>query len=304
MFERCGEERIRFRLQSLLDVEKSVALPRAAPSGVHHSLRDEFESYLRSLTLILDQSMTGRCLLKTAVVQDVSVGLDPLLESQSSFYYPQQNHLDLGYQPSSLQRTEKGISRYLSAFAAGLRRIWHYQRGAAPDLSLMPQDFLRYCRVEEADVEAVTHMIAWELRGAGPGFFWRHMLADANGDIAMAFARTASTHPRHQFDGTALRAAFLQWFTVPERVDVCDHLALERMDMALLDRHNAGLIGRRRLDRDRLTLLGHLPVGQNYLAGMRFRSPVMRRPCDPFNRTHLKHIQRDIAYLIENQKSF
>ena len=301
MFERCGEERIRFRLQNLLGAE-THGMPR--PSLKQETHRAEFESYVRSLLLILDQSMTGRCLLKTAIVQDVSVGLDPLLEPQSSFYYPQQNHLDLGYQPSSLQKTEKGISRYLSAFAAGLRRVWHYQRGAAPDLSLLPQDFLRYCRVEEADVEAITHMIAWELRGAGPGFFWRHMLAEMNGDIALAYARTASSHPRHQFDGTALRAAFLQWFTVAERVDACDHAALERMDMALLEKYNAQVIGRYRLDRARLIRLGHLPVGVNYLQGMRFRSPVMRRVCDPFNRTHLKHIQRDISHLIENQKSF
>lgn len=300
MFEGCGEERIRFRLQSLSDRQR-----HDLPRGVLRQdiLRNEFEAYLRSLTLILDQSPTGRCLLRTATVQDISVGLDPLLEPQSGFYYPQQNHLDLGYQPASLQRTEKGISRYLSAFAAGLRRVWHYYRDATPDLSLLPQDFIRYCRAEEADVEAVTHMIAWELRGAGPGFFWRHMVAEANGDIALAFARTAGAHPRHQFDGTALRAAFLQWFSVAERVDACDHLALERMDMALLDKYTAGQIGRYKLDRDRLSILGYLPTGQNYLSGMRFRSPALRRPCDPFNRTHLKHLQRDISYLIENQKS-
>lgn len=300
MFERCGEERIRFRLQSLSQTEGHARPHRMLRQDL---LRDEFEVYLRSLTLILDQSPTGRCLMRTALAQDISVGLDPLLEPQSSFYYPQQNHLDLGYQPSSLQKTEKGVSRYLAAFAAGLRRVWHDYRDATPDLSLLPQDFIRYCRAEEADVEAVTHMIAWELRGAGPGFFWRHMVAEANGDIALAFARTASAHPRHQFDGTALRAAFLQWFAVAERVDACDHLALERMDMALLDKYRAGQIGRYKLDRDRLGVLGCLPTGQNYLSGMRFRSPVLRRPCDPFNRTHLKHIQQDISYLIENQKS-
>lgn len=295
MFERCAEERIRFRLQDLSD---------GIPDIVSRDpLKDSFAAYLRSLILILDQSPTGRSLLRTAIAQDITVGLDPLLEAQASFFYPQQQRLDLGYQTSSLQKTEKGISRYLASFTGGLRRIWHFHRGVAPDVSLLPQDFIRYSRVEEADVESVSHLVAWELRGAGPCFFWRHMLAGPHGDIALAFARTASAHPRHQFDGTALRAGFLQWFTVGERVDACDHLALEIMDMSLLDRRPETAIGRYKLNRDDLALLGSLPNGQNYLAGMRFRNPVIRRPCDPFNRTHLKHIQRDISFIVENQKS-
>lgn len=264
-----------------------------------------FADAMQRVCGFLLQSPSGRALIRAALLRGVHIGLDPLLEPQTSFYYPLQKRLDLGYQPAALQTSQKGISLYLAGMTGGLRRIWQQSRALAPDTALRPEDFLRYCRTFEADVCAVTHLVAWELRAAGPCFFWRHLLAGVDGDVAISFARAASAHPRHQFDGTALRAAFLEWFQVAERVDACDHLALEMMDMALLGlRGSAGEIGRAKLDGNRMNMLGALPQGGNYLTGMRFRAAPMRRGCDPFNRTHLKHIQRDITYLSENQKSF
>lgn len=264
-----------------------------------------FYTAVKTSADILSQSPTGRALLRAALLRDIHIGLDPLLEPQSSFYYPLQKRLDLGYQPAALQTSQKGVSQYLASLVGGLRRIWQQGRGMAPDTALRPEDFLRYCRVFEADVTAVTHLTAWELRMAGPCFFWRYLLGSESGDIALCFARAAGSHPRHQFDGTALRAAFLQWFDVPERVDACDHLALETMDMALLaGRGVATGIGRCRLDTGAMMRLGALPQGGQYLGSMRFRSPAMRRITDPFNRTHLQHIRRDILHLSENQKSF
>jgi len=264
-----------------------------------------FLTALRQLAFTTEKSPAGRALLRAALLCDLCVGLDPVLEPQTSFYYPAHKRLDLGYLPESVQSAEKGLSQYLASFTGGLRRVWQQSRALTPDSSLKPEDFLRYCRVYEADAAAVTHLVAWELRAAGSCFFWRHLLAGPDADIAEAFSRTASAHPRHQFDGTALRAAFLQWFQVPERLDASDHLALETMDMALLDaRRGQPRIGRHALDARRLCLLGALPQGGNYLSGMRFRSPHMRRVCDPFNQTHMRHIQRDILHLLENQKSF
>lgn len=251
------------------------------------------------------KSPTGQALLRAALLSDLSVGLDPLLEPQTSFYYPSQKRLDLGYQPELLQDTEKGASQYLASFTGGLRRVWQQSRALVPDVSLKPEHFLHYCRAYEADICALTHLVAWELRAAGACFFWRHLLAGPDADIAAAFSRTAGAHPRHQFDGTALRAAFLQWFQVTERVDASDHFALETMDMALLDARRSHMrIGRQTLDVRRLSLIGALPQGGNYLSGMRFRSPHMRRACDPFNHTHMRHIEHDIEHLFENQKSF
>lgn len=294
----AGGERIIFPLGAVMERETIPALLR-------HSHMRVFHTTLQDIVSVVEQSPTGRALLRAAVLRDVAVGLDPLLDAQTSFYYPLQRRLDLGYLPDALQKSHKGISQYLTSFCGGLRRIWQQGRDLAPDTMLKPEDFMRYCRAFEADVAAVTHGVAWELRAAGPCFFWRYLLAGADGDVATAFARTAGAHPRHQFDGTALRAAFLQWFQVSERVDASDHLALEMMDMALLSSpHGGEMIGRKALDMSSLSALGAMPQGGNYLMGMRFRGAQMRRAADPFNRTHLQHIQRDLSYLIENQKSF
>lgn len=296
-----GTERIIFPLGAVMGLDMSTAIPAVRLSTETRI----FQTTLRDVVSVLEQSPTGRALLRAAVLRDVSIGLDPLLDAQSSFYYPLQRRLDLGYQPPALQKSHKGLSQYLASFCGGLRRIWQQGRGLAPDTLLKPEDFMRYCRAFEADVSAVTHLIAWELRAAGPCFFWRAVLAGVDGDIATAFARTAETHPRHQFDGTALRAAFLQWFQVPERVDASDHMALEMMDMALLSAlQNGEVLGKRQLDISSLSQLGVLPQGGNYLDGMRFRGPHLRRKADPFNRTHLKHIQRDLSQLIEKHQSF
>lgn len=301
MYRPAASARISFPLSAAMEI--------AGPDTPREMLRNasslQFFAALRTLTSITEKSPAGRALLRAALLRDVSIGLDPLLEPQASFFYPLQKRLDLGYQPEVLQNSQKGVSQYLASFVGGLRRAWQQGRALAPDTRLQPDDFLRYCRIFEADVAAITHLVGWELRGAGPCFFWRHMLAGPDADIAAAFARTASAHPRHQFDGTALRAAFLQWFQVAERVDGSDHLALEMMDMALLPPHAArGETGTRSLDPRQLCLLGLLPQGGNYLTGMRFRGAQMRRGCDPFNRTHLRHIQRDLLHLSENQESY
>lgn len=299
----AGTARIIFPLSAAVDAADDGS--GRGPEYFENAAALHFFMALRTLVAVMEKSPAGRALLRAALLRDISVGLDPLLEPQTSFYYPLQKRLDLGYQPEAVQNSQKGVSQYLASFTGGLRRAWQQGRALAPDTGLRPEDFLRYCRAFEADVTAITHMVAWELRGAGPCFFWRHLLAGPDADIAAAFSRTASAHPRHQFDGTALRAAFLQWFQVGERVDASDHLALEMMDMALLvPRQTRAGIGARALDHHHLCLLGVLPQGGNYLTGMRFRGPQMRRGCDPFNRTHLRHIQRDIQYLSENQESY
>lgn len=299
--ETASTARIIFPLSAVAEAE-FCEKNMAGFAGINPAA-SQFSSALCRLVSNIEKSPTGRALLRAALLRDISVGLDPLLEPQTSFYYPLQNRLDLGHQAAPLQMSEKGCSQYLASFTGGLRRVWQQSRGLTPATDLKPEDFLRYCRAFEADIGAVTHAVAWELRAAGPCFFWRHLLADADADIAAAFSRTAVSHPRHQFDGTALRAAFLQWFQIEERVAASDHQALDTMDMALFSGKDGGAkIGQLSLDTRRLQALGALPQGGNYLSGMRFRSLHMKRMADPFNRTHLRHIQHDVAYLFDNQQ--
>jgi len=284
--------RIRIRLFAIADGE-----PYFAPVEARERA---FAGYIRNLVRILEQSPLGRALVHSAVMHHVSVGLDPMLEPQASFFYPAQNHFDLGYQPDLLQKTEKGISRYLVSFVGALRRAWHYHGGRGPNTDLKPEDFLKLCRCEEADIAAVTHLVAWELRSAGASFLWRHLLSGPDGDVSVVFERAIDENPQGQFGGEALKAAFNQWFAERERLNIRDHLALEFMDMALVQAGGAGRVGTVSLKRNAIQNLGIMPGGKNYLSGCLFAGDWYDRLDDEINRMHLLHIQRDISRLTEN----
>lgn len=289
MLEGLGDRRIRFRLASLSDRDLVFA-----PVEQRAML---FAGYIRNLLKILDHSPLGRMLVRFAVLSDVTVGLDPLLEPHASYYYPNQNHFDLGYQPDLLQKSEKGISRYLISFVAGLRRVWHQRTGNGPDVSLRPHDFLRLSRCAEADIEAITHLIAWELRSGGASFLWRYLLSGPNGDISVVFERAIQEGPPRKLDHSALKSGFDQWFAGRERVNACDHFALEVLDMALIQQPT--LVGLTALRPGRAAGLGLLPNGQNYLSGALFMGGWYDGPNDDFNAVHLRHIEQDISELLE-----
>ncbi|MDF3023965.1 MAG: hypothetical protein K0R10_1326 [Alphaproteobacteria bacterium] len=285
-----GDKRIRVRLFAIADGE-----PYLAPVEERERA---FVGYIRNLIRILEQSPLGRMLVRSAMLHQVSVGLDPLLEPHASFFYPGQNHFDLGYQADLLQKSEKGVSRYLVSFIGALRRAWHHHGGRGPDVSLRPEDFLRLCRFEEADIEAVTHLIAWELRSGGASFLWRHLLSGANGDISVVFERMIESNPNRQFDGEALKAAFNQWFAERERINSCDHFALEMFDMALIQQGAGNRVGISPLRLGMIEGIGVMPNAQNYLLDCPFTSSWYDGLDDEFNRTHLRHIKQDISRLL------
>lgn len=296
MFEQAADRKIKFRLITLSDqqpVSPSIEKTQRA-----------FVSYIQSLMLILDHSPTGRALLHTAMLHRVSVGIDPLLEPSSSFFYPAQNHFDFGYQPEILQKTEKGQGRYLVCFIGGLRRAWHHLHGHDADISLKPGDFLTQFRCEEADIEAIIQLIGWELRAAGHTFLWRHLLSGQNSDMAMVFERVVTEDPNTQFDGRALKAAFNQWFAERERTNVCDRRGLDIIDIALLQQSLHHQMASRFLKRDQMQLIGALPDGGNYLSGCHFTSGWYDGLDDEFNRLHLKSIEQDMMQLFEKQEEF
>lgn len=295
MFKRLSERPLRLHLDNVSQWPKTD--DRQGPEPVDlasSSFCREFPDYIRNIMLILEQSPTGKALLGRAVANGLSVGLDPLLEPQNCFFYAEQNHFDLGYQPDLLQMTEKGISRYLACFVGALRKSWHNTGDFNPIWRHKPEEALRAWRCMEADSEAVLHLVAWELRAAGAGFFWRALLSGDNGDISFVFERIASEGPEHQFNGKACRAAFEQWFADRARVAAADHQALEIIDMLLLERFPKTFSGQS-MKRSQLQALGFLPGGKNYLAGCLFTGAHYENLDDPFNQVHLQQICRDLA---------
>ena len=145
-------------------------------------------------------------------------------------------------------------------------------------------------------------MTAWELRSGGASFLWRHLLSGANGDISVVFERAILEGPPRQLDAAALKCAFDQWFAGQERVNACDHFALEVLDMALIQQPAVvGLLG---LKPGRAAGVGLLPNGQNYLDGALFMGGWYDGPRDDFNAAHLRHIEQDIFQLLEKANGF
>lgn len=257
-----------------------------------------FSDYMRHTVAILGKSRTARSLMLAAAAENTSVGLDHLLEPSCSYFYPLQNRIDLGYQPDILHRTEKGLGRYLLSFTAALRRAGHTFNGSAPQAGLSPQEFLWRWRLMEADVEAVCHLVAWELRYAGAGFLWRQMMSGGKGDIAAAFEEKASNSFPATFDGAALKCAFDQWFASENRMSEADHAALEYFDMALLERPAFALQnGIYAQLRTHISTIGLLPCGDSYLEGLTCEGVWYRAASDQVNTTHLSHIMSDLQQL-------
>ncbi len=174
-----------------------------------------------SMLRVLEMSPAGNALIRTAQDGGLSIGCDPLLEPGSYFFYPAQRHLDLG------------TAHHLTCLIGGLRHCVHAMNGQYPDAD--EKDFARRWRVMEADIVAITHLIAWELRAAGAASLWRHLLGGGMHDIAHVFEHAAP------FNSTALAAAFHQWFVDETRIAACNRAGAELLDMAELAREKRGL---------------------------------------------------------------
>lgn len=296
-YDAARARRQRLRLADIVPAAFAPA-PGAAPA---RSDDTAFAACLRHMAAILAHSPTGRALLHHGVAADLRVGIDPLLEPQSSFYYAQQNRVDLGHQEEALAQTEKGLGRYLVSFVGALRRSWHHHEGTAPLPLLAARDYLDHFRLMQADIEAVTHLVAWELRAASHSFLWRALINGIHGDIAYVFEQSVCDTPENQFNGNALKAAFNQWFAERERVNAGDRLALDLLDGALL---HDGAVGTQKAERSRLQHVGLMPGGRNYLEGCLFTSAWYGGLDDEFNRNYLAHLESDIAHLVDKEKKY
>lgn len=181
----------------------------------------------------------------------------------------------------------------------GLRDIWHEIRmGGIYDI-LNPEDIMKIERFRAADIEAVTASICWSMRNEGYVELWRNLISGDDGDIAIAYMREGETTPDSLSGGKALRTAFKQWFTDHNRSDICDHQALEMMDLLLLENNGSGRVfGQHALNPTQISGLMALPDGMRYLCPMKNRllSDMFYTSFgDDINQAHLFHIMREVA---------
>lgn len=216
--------------------------------------------------------------------------------------------LDLGESTILLDRHAMGVEAFsrsaffrtalLLALVRALRDIWQETRLSGAERIYAPESFLILSRLRAADMDVVALLTAWELRQAGYGAIWRHVIGSPEGDLALAFTRRAERTGAAEFSGgSGLAAAFAQWFGGEERLKATDHEALEFLDDVLRGAGSNNPFGRSRLGVELVESLSILPDGARYLTG--YGQAILSDPTfhdieDEINQAHLFHVMRDL----------
>jgi hypothetical protein len=150
-------------------------------------------------------------------------------------------------------------------------------------------------RIVTADIAAMTARMAYESRQDGDAL-WHHALGEADGDIALDYARTLHRTPDAQADASALASSFLQWFERDTRAAKCDFQTLAEMDA---DLKNLDFNGRGMLTEGAIKCLAIDPLdGRSYLGSRAADiagNPAWRSITDPIAEAHFAQIIGDIG---------
>jgi hypothetical protein len=260
---------------------------------------EDYKGILHWCAGLIDASPTGRRILGEAKDQNWRVGLSDL--SGKDFYIdvPQKlllldNH---GLSPCSLAKSAYFRHDILLNGIRALRDIWQEKRHGGFDEDYGPEAILMLERVRAADGDAMTSLIAWELRAAGNPEIWRHLIGTETGDIALAFSECLERNPASAFTHKALEIAFRQWYSDEARVNACDHETLEYLDCVLRDTSGGNPFGPARLTRVAVEILSCLPDKTAYLQGQGgsiLQDPAYYGMADAINQSHLFHIMHDL----------
>ncbi|MGM0422364.1 MAG: DUF6782 family putative metallopeptidase [Pseudomonadota bacterium] len=249
----------------------------------------------------LQKSPTARTLIDEVVAYDFNLLIDENLGLDISGFQNSSATLILPRIEACDLCVRKNQGRALMTIAAALRRALKANQGHFQRFDLEPLDYLRLNRLAEADIDAVTVQICWELRTAGDPLAWRQLLAGDKGDLAVVFSNGLRHCPMGQFDGKALRYVFRQWFADPERVNTADHTALEFLDMAIACPDQFEVSGDQKLGANEIRKIEKQLPFQHYLEGINVFGRWFDGLKEPFNQIHLHHILNDMKYLADQK---
>lgn len=212
-----------------------------------------------------------------------------------------------GLTPNALGRSAYFRNAFLSILVRALRDVWHEEKFGHFEEEFAPEHVLMLERVRAADCDSVTIYSAWELRGAGFGDVWRHLLGSEEGDMAMMFSRFLERDPKSLFDGSALAYTFRQWYADVSRVDGCDHETLENLDMLMEESDVRNPFGVLAADISLIEEMSRLPSGKTYLTGQGgniLHEPYFAGLGDPINQSHFFHLVYDMEVKMVNNVPF
>ncbi len=203
-----------------------------------------------------------------------------------------------GLNGRSLLQSKYFRSSLVISLARALRDIWQEERHGGFEDHYKPEDILLLERIRNADCEAVMALCAWEIDCAGDTGIWRHLIASSEGDVALAF-KTAlpmrgADYPNDSL--AAMGAAFVQWFSSEDRLNVCDHETLEYLDALMVDQEFEGFSDIP-LNAEYIETLSCLPNHLSYLGDGTtdvLHNPIYSAVNDIINNSHLMHIVQDL----------
>lgn len=206
-------------------------------------------------------------------------------------------HLDhAGMDASALGRSTHFRCTIVQSFIRGLRDIWQEEKLGGMETIYRPDSFLMMERIRAADVDSVCVLAAYELRAAGYGDLWRHILGGDDGDLAVTFGCALEKNPASLYNGAAVARTFSQWFEDELRVDAVDHESLEHLDDLMESGSPADVLGKDVATASQAESLSTLPDGAQYLTGSGgniLRDPLYAGLHDEINQAHLFHIVYD-----------
>ena len=255
----------------------------------------------------LSSSPTARLMLAEAEEEGWAVALESLDGPDFHIDVPEKLIVidDQDLLTSALGRSEYFKNAVLSFFIRALRDVWQEKRHGAFDIDYGPEAVMNLERVRAADLDVVSILVGWELRGEGQPALWRHLIGAQDGDIAMRFSGYLERDPASLFNGKALAAAFSQWFRDEARVNACDHETLNYLDTIVQGGHAS--FGQKKLTPIGIEVLSCLPDKTAYLQGQGneiLRDPFYSGLGDPINQAHFMQILYDTKVVRVNDVPF
>lgn len=269
-----------------------------------------YNIFLAQLLNVISLSPMGSALIKEAAGQNWSLSFTGLSDSGFSVDI-EARRIDLdhhGLKPEGLIRSAYFSNTALVNLVRALRDVWHEKRHGSFDTLFSPDAILMLERVRAADCDVLAIAVAWELRAAGYVDIWRHVMGSEIGDIAMAYSDFIERNPAADYiTAKALKRAFMQWYEQPERINECDHAALEYMDDVLENSDLKNPFGQKIPTRIGIEVLSCLPDRTAYLQG--FGGEILADPkysglSEPVNQSHLMHILYDLEATVINNVPF
>ncbi len=246
----------------------------------------------------LGASPTARMMLKEAMAVGWEMGLADLRGHDFHLDVPDKIIMldNNGLLPTALGNSEYFRNILLVSMVRALRDMWQEKRhGGFEKYDL--EAILMLERARAADCDALSVLVAWEMRSEGYAQLWRHIIGTQEGDMALSFSQYLEKDPSSLFSGKALAAAFRQWYQSEERVNACDHETLEYLDSLVLAYGGDNPFGDMELTPVGLELISCLPDKTAYLQrqGREILSdPLYAGLRDAINQSHFMHIMRDL----------